>query len=46
MFICKLTETIEHTKSNLIFLKIQTLQVKNSRILRIKNFEFSGYFLI
>ena len=46
MFIYKHTEIIEYVKKLAYFLrKIQTLLVNNSRILRIKNEKFSGYYM-
>ena len=46
IFVYKDIETIEQLKSSLFFKKkIQTLRVNNSRILRIKNANFSAYYL-
>ena len=44
MFVYKHTLTIEYVKKVACFLrKIKTSRVNNSRILRLKNAEFSGY---
>ena len=46
MFVYKHTEKIEYVKKYPTFSeKIQTLRVINSRILKIKNAKFSGYYL-
>ena len=46
MFVYKHAETIEYgKKSSLLFKKIPTSWVNNSRILSIKNANFSGYCL-
>ena len=45
MFVYKHTETIEYVKKVAYFLrKIQNLRVNNSKILRIQNVKFSGYY--
>ena len=45
MFVYKHAETIEYVKISLLFTKIQTLRVNNSRIVTIKNAKFSGYYV-
>ena len=45
MFVYKHTETIEYVKKIAYFLrKVQILRANNSRIIRIQNAKFSGYY--
>ena len=45
MLVYKHTETMEYLKEVAYFLrKIQTLRQNNSRIFKIKNMKFSGYY--
>ena len=44
MFVYKHSETIENVKKGYFLRKIQTLRVKKSRIVWIKNAKFSEYF--